>query len=49
MRFAIEPGEMEIMIGASSNDIRYRADFRIIGTRRYLRLLDVKPTSVEIS
>jgi beta-glucosidase len=49
MKFAVEPGEMEVMIGASSNDIRYRADFRIIGARRHLRLLDAKPTSVEIS
>lgn len=48
MKFAVEPGEMEIMIGASSEDIRYRADFRIIGTRRELRLLDVKPTGVRV-
>jgi beta-glucosidase len=49
MRFAVEPGEMEIMIGASSEDIRYRADFRIIGARQQLRLLYVKPTGVSIS
>jgi beta-glucosidase len=49
MKFAVEPGDMEILIGASSEDIRYRADFRIVGTRRELRMLDVKPTSVEIS
>jgi beta-glucosidase len=49
MKFAVEPGEMEIMIGASSEDIRYRADFRIVGTCHLLRMLDVKPTRVEIS
>ncbi len=49
MRFAVEPGEMAIMIGASSDDIRYRADFTVIGATRHLRLLDVKPTSVEVS
>ncbi len=49
LKFVVEPGEMEIMIGASSNDIRYRADFRIIGTRRHLRLLDVQSSSVMIS
>jgi beta-glucosidase len=49
MKFAVEPGEMEIMLGASSEDIRYRADFRIVGARRNLRMLDVKPTRVEIS
>jgi len=49
MKFAVEPGEMEVVIGASSDDIRYRADFRIIGARRYLRLVDVKPTWVSFS
>jgi beta-glucosidase len=47
-RFAIEPGEMEIMIGASSSDIRFRADFRIVGERRILTLLEVVPTRVEV-
>ena len=46
--FAVEPGEMEIMVGASSEDIRFRAGFRIVGPRRRLSLLDVKPTAVEI-
>ncbi|HVN27755.1 MAG TPA: glycoside hydrolase family 3 N-terminal domain-containing protein [Candidatus Binataceae bacterium] len=49
LKFAIEPGDMEVMIGASSEDIRFRATFRIVGERRELRLLDVKPTTVEIS
>ncbi len=48
MKFAVEPGEMEVMIGASSEDIRYRADFCITGPRRLLRLLDVKPTAVVV-
>jgi beta-glucosidase len=48
MNFAVEPGDMETMIGASSQDIRYRADFTIIGGRRSLRMLQVKPTRVEI-
>jgi len=49
MSFAIEPGKMEIMIGASSSDIRFRTDFAIVGERRRLRMIDVKPTTVEIS
>ncbi len=49
LTFAVEPGEMEIMVGASSQDIRYTAAFRITGSRRSLRLLDVKPTSIAVS
>ena len=49
LTLAVEPGDMEIMIGASSQDIRFRAPFRITGSRRRLSLLDVRPTSVEIS
>jgi beta-glucosidase len=49
LTFAVEPGDMEIMIGASSQDIRFTAAFRIIGPRRRISLLDVKPTSVEVS
>ena len=48
LKFAVEPGEMEVMIGTSSDDIRYRADFNIIGARRQLRLLDVTPTTVMV-
>ncbi|HUO06455.1 MAG TPA: glycoside hydrolase family 3 N-terminal domain-containing protein [Candidatus Binataceae bacterium] len=48
LSLAVEPGEMEIQIGASSEDIRFKAGFRIIGKRRQLGLLDVKPTAVEI-
>ncbi len=47
--FAVEPGDMEVMVGASSQDIRFRADFSIIGIRRPMPMLDVKPTLVEIS
>jgi len=39
---------MEVMIGASSEDIRYRADFRIIGARHHVRMLDVKPTTFKV-
>ncbi|MFI5351872.1 MAG: glycoside hydrolase family 3 N-terminal domain-containing protein [Candidatus Binatales bacterium] len=49
LTLAVEPGDMEIMIGASSQDIRFKAPFRITGSRRRLSLLDVRPTSVEIS
>jgi beta-glucosidase len=48
MKFAVEPGEMEIMVGTSSDDIRYRADFRIVGAPRVFRMLDVNPTIVKI-
>ncbi|MGH7781936.1 MAG: fibronectin type III-like domain-contianing protein [Candidatus Binataceae bacterium] len=48
LRFAVEPGEMEVMIGASSSDIRFRADFRIIGQRCRLTMLEVVPAKVEV-
>jgi len=48
MRFVVEPGNMEVMIGASSEDIRLRSTFEIVGEtvdvlgkRSYLSRVDV--------
>ncbi len=47
MRFAIEPGEFAVMIGASSADIRLRGSFTITAHRE-LPFTAVEPTAVSI-
>ena len=49
MEFVIEPGEVEVMIGASSEDIRLRKTFRISGEARSLAMIDVVPTKVRVA
>ena len=34
MRWVVEPGEMDVLIGASSHDIRLKASFTIVGETR---------------
>ncbi|RLF93934.1 beta-glucosidase, partial [Thermococci archaeon] len=34
MKLIIEPGEFEVMIGSSSEDIRLKGTFKVVGTRR---------------
>ena len=46
MRFVIEPGTVEIMVGASSRDIRLLGEVRIVGARTEVRRADTRPTSV---
>jgi beta-glucosidase len=46
MRFVVEPGEVEIMLGASSEDIRLEAVIDITGEIRSLERRDVRPTRV---
>jgi beta-glucosidase len=41
---AVEPGAIELMVGASSTDVRLEARFAIEGERRALRLGDKVPT-----
>lgn len=47
-QFAVEPGQMKIMIGASSEDIRLEGSFEILGERRILEMIDVIPTRVTV-
>lgn len=49
MRFVVEPGEVEIQVGASSRDIRQQAVVTIGGDTRVLRPHDVVPTRVEVT
>jgi len=49
MDYVIEPGEVEIMVGASSADIRQRATIEIVGDVRRLKPREVVPTRVEIA
>ncbi|MDZ7264093.1 MAG: glycoside hydrolase family 3 C-terminal domain-containing protein [candidate division KSB1 bacterium] len=36
MKLAIEPGEVEVMIGSSAEDIRLQGTFCVVGEKRYL-------------
>jgi beta-glucosidase len=47
MRFVVEPGEFQVMVGASSADIRLEGGFRIGGAVRELSTADLVPTAVE--
>jgi beta-glucosidase len=48
MSFAVEPGEIRVMVGASSDDIRLEGNFNISGERRVLEMTDVVPTRVDV-
>jgi beta-glucosidase len=48
LRLVVEAGEIRIMVGASSEDIRREGSFRIDGMLHDLRLADVAPTGVRI-
>jgi beta-glucosidase len=48
MRFAIEPGEIEVRVGASSADLRAEGRFRIEGAVREIPLPEVLPTRVDV-
>jgi len=49
MEFVVEPGDVDVMIGASSEDIRSRKTFRISGESRSLRMVDIVPTKVRVT
>ncbi len=46
--FAVEPGEVLVRVGASSQDVRAEGRFEITGPRRSLRFADLVPTRVEV-
>ena len=46
MRRVIEPGEIEVAVGASSADLRSRGRFAITGKTRELPNTDTRPTRV---
>ena len=49
MEFVVEPGEVEVLVGSSSEDIRLEGSFEITGERRSLRRSEVIATRVEVS
>ena len=48
-RFVVEPGTVEVMAGASSEDIRATGAFEIQGDVRALSTAEIVPTSAEVN
>ena len=48
MRYVIEPGEIGVMLGSSSADIRLEGTLELAGEVREVRRADVTPTRVEV-
>jgi len=46
MRFVVEPGTVEIMVGASCQDLRLLGETKIVGECAEVRRADLRPTSV---
>jgi beta-glucosidase len=48
MRFVVEPGEVVVMLGASSDDIRHERTVRVTGAIAPMKWTDVQPTRVRV-
>ena len=48
MEYVVEPGNVEVMVGSSSEDIRLTGSFEISGETRSLRRSDVVATAVDL-
>jgi beta-glucosidase len=48
MELVVEPGEVEVLVGASSADLRLRASVEVTGARRVLTTAEVRPTAVSV-
>lgn len=48
MRFVVEPGEIRVRVGASSDDVRQEGSFRITGDLRTVSQKDLVPTRVRV-
>jgi beta-glucosidase len=48
MRLVVEPGEFAVRVGASSEDIRSQARFRIEGAPRQVSPREILPTTVRL-
>ena len=49
MRFVVEPGRIEVLVGASSADIRLQGSFQIEGEPHYPSPREVRPTEVVVA
>ena len=49
MSLVVEPGEVEVMVGTSSADLRLEGSFTITGTRREVHRAEIAPTRVRVA